>query len=70
MLDSKIYQLGKTNNEGFAGFEAFDKALGVPSDEQTWIETGFYPSKDDQRIVSLIGQDKAAGILGRDGANH
>ncbi len=64
MLNSKIYQLGKTNTEGFTGFEAFDKALGVPSDEEVWIETGFYPNKDEyQRIVASIGQDEAAGPL-------
>jgi len=64
MLDSKIYQLGKTNTEGFTGFEAFDKALDVPSDEEVWIETGFYPGKDEyQRIVASIGQDEAAGPL-------
>jgi uncharacterized protein YbaA (DUF1428 family) len=64
MLDSTIYQLGKTNTEGFTGFEAFDKALGVPSDEEVWIETGYYTSKDEyQRIVTSIGQDQAAGPL-------
>lgn len=64
MLDSKIYQLGKTNTEGFTGFAAFDQALGVPADEEVWIETGFYPSKDEyQRILASIGQDEAAGPL-------
>lgn len=64
MLGSRIYQLGTTNTEGFTGFEAFDKALGVPLDEEVWIETGFYPSKDDYyRIVASIGQDQAAGPL-------
>jgi uncharacterized protein YbaA (DUF1428 family) len=64
MLDSRIYQLGKTNTEGFTGFETFDKALSVPADEEVWIETGFYPSKDEyQRIVASIGQDEAAGPL-------
>jgi uncharacterized protein YbaA (DUF1428 family) len=64
MLGSRIYQLGKTNTEGFTGFEAFDKALSVPSDEELWIETGFYPSEEDYyRIVASIGQDQAAGPL-------
>ena len=64
MLDSRIYQLGKTSTDGFTGLEAFDKALGVPSDEEVWIETGFYPSRDDyQRIVGSIGQDESAGPL-------
>jgi len=64
MLGSTIYQLGKTNTEGFTGFEAFDKALSIPSDEEMWIETGYYPSKDEyQKIVASIGQDQAAGPL-------
>jgi uncharacterized protein YbaA (DUF1428 family) len=64
MLGSSIYQLGKTSTEGFTGFEAFDKALGVPPDEEMWLETGFYPSKEDYyKIVAAIGQDQAAGPL-------
>lgn len=64
MQDSRFYQLGETNTEGFTGFEAFDKALGIPSDEEAWLEVGSYPSKDEyQRIIASIGQDQAAGPL-------
>lgn len=64
MLDSKFYQLGKTNTEGFTGFEAFEKILSVQSDEEVWLEVGSYPSKEEyQEIVTSIGQDQAAGPL-------
>ena len=64
MLGSRIYQLGKTNTEGYMGFQAFDKALDISSSEEIWIETDFYPSKAEfDRIVPLIGQDQSAGPL-------
>lgn len=62
MLESHIYQLGKSNV--FEGFEGFDKVLGIKPDEEIWIEVDSYKSATEfARIVAEIGQDAAAGPL-------
>jgi len=64
MLSSNFYQLGKTNTEGFTGFEAIDKALGSSSDDELWMETEYYSNKEEwQRIMGSISQDQSAGPL-------
>ena len=62
MLESSIYQLGKSNV--FDGFASFEKTLGTSSDEEIWIELDSYQNASEfARIVGEIGQDEAAGPL-------
>jgi Protein of unknown function (DUF1428) len=61
-LESRFYQLGKTNV--FEGFSGFDQALGTSGEHEVWIEVDSYKDATHfERVTNAIGGDADAGPL-------
>jgi uncharacterized protein YbaA (DUF1428 family) len=61
-LESRFYQLGKTNV--FEEFSGFDKALGTSEGDEVWVEVDSYRDASDfERVTNAIGGDTDAGPL-------